>query len=458
MIRQNFVQVFALGLVVSALGMGAAAGVYSTVQGSRAQVEVRPAVETTETDTEPVLAQAEGDSFASRLRNHRIRLSADGFLPGRINLVDAETGAVRVLTDIKVMFIQNGQVKATAVPGEGGMFQAAGLQPGVYSLAAIGPEGYVAYGLEVLPPAPPAPILPAAEQNQSASVDGFVETEPVFFQEVSSVLSIDSLAIPRRDFDAVIQLARSYIPAELLNATSPEEADAIAPPGPPLDVAPPADDSEPTANLKYHAVQIAADGTLSGRTRRVHPQTGRPTRLRRLNVFLVQNNEIVAQAPVSENGTFTFSSVAPGTYSFVAAGLEGFTAFSLQAVSSAAVTDDADIAKDLIVPVAFQVGGPMYLLDGVLVGPRDLAAALRELLLNAGVDVAALEAANPIGAGGDLGVPGGGFGGGGGGFAGGGDGLLGALLGAALGAGVAALVDDDGGIKRQTPIATSPTP
>lgn len=451
--RSNFVQIFALGLVVSCLGMGAMAGVYSTVKGNQSAVPVKPAVVTTEA-AEPILAQAEGDSFASRLRNHRIRLSNDGFLPGRINLVDAETGAVRVLKDIKVMFIQDGQVKATAVPGEGGMFQAGGLQPGVYSLAAIGPEGYVAYGLEVLPPAAPNPVLPAAEKDQTASIAGFVETEPVYFQEVSSVLSIDSLAIPRRDFDAVIQLARSYIPAEVLNATSPQEADALAGPGAPLDEPAPTDESEPNTNLKYQAVQIAADGTLSGRTRRVHPQTGRPTRLRRLNVFLVQNNQIVSQAPVSENGTFTFSSVTPGTYSFVAAGLEGFTAFSLQAVSASAVTDKADISKDLIVPVAFQGAGPMYLLDGVLVNPHDLAAALKELLAQAGVDVAGIEAANPLGAGGDLGVPGGGSGGGGGGFAGGGDGLLGALLGAAVGAGVAALADDGNEVKRKTPDTT----
>lgn len=453
MTRSNFLQIFALGLVVSCLGMGAVAGVYSSVQPNKAAVPVKPAVATA--SDEPVLAQAEGDSFASRLRSHRIRLSNDGFLPGRINLVDAETGAVRVLQDIKVMFIQDGQVKSTAVPGEGGMFQAAGLQPGVYSLAAIGPEGYVAYGLEILPPAAPNPVLPAAEKDQTASVDGFVETEPVF-QEVSSILSIDSLAIPRRDFDAVIQLARSYIPAELLNATSPQEADAVSAPGAPLDEPPPTDESEGNSNLRHHAVQIGADGTLSGRTRRVHPQTGRPTRLRRLNVFLVQNNEIVSQAPVSENGTFTFSSVAPGTYSFVAAGLEGFTAFSLQAVTASAVTDDADIAKDLIVPVAFQGPGPMYLLDGVLVNAHDLAAALRELLAQAGVDVAGLDGTVPPGAaGGDLGAPGGGFGGGGGGFGGGGDGMLGALLGAAIGAGVAALASDDDGVKRQTPTTSS---
>jgi hypothetical protein len=188
----------------------------------------------------------------------------------------------------------------------------------------------------------------------------------------------------------------------------------------------------------------------------MHPQTGRPTRLRRLNVFLVQNNEVVSQAPVSENGTFTFSSVAPGTYSFVAAGLEGFTAFSLRAVSGQNVSDKSDVANELIVPVAFQ-GGPMYLLDGVLVSPKDLAAALRELLqqVMSAEELAALEAANPAGPNGNLGNPGGGTGGGGGG-AGGGDGLLGALLGAAVGAGVAALSDDGGEIKRQTPITSTP--
>jgi hypothetical protein len=452
--RSNFVQVFSLVLVVGALGMGAVAGVYSNVAANKAPVAAPTAAVSPEPEVVQ-LAQAEGDSFASRLRSHRIRLSADGYLPGKINLVDNETGAIRVLRDIKVMFIQNGEVKATATPGEGGMFQAAGLQPGAYSLAAIGPEGYVAYGLEVLPPAAPGPVVPAAPApaGETASINGFVETQPVYFQEVSSVLAIDSLAIPRRDFDAVIQLARSYIPAEILNAPSASDLPALASVGDSLDEPPPTDDAEPSSVLKHHEVAIGADGTLSGRTRRVHPQTGRPTRLRRLNVFLVQNNEVVSQAPVSENGTFTFTSVTPGTYSFVASGLEGFTAFSLRAVNSAAVSDDRAVTNELIVPVAFQ-GGPMYLLDGVLVSPQDLAAALKELLQQAGVDVAALEAANPAGAGG-LGNPGNGFGGGGG-AGGGGDGLLGALFGAALGAGVAALASDGDEIQRQTPTTPSP--
>ncbi|MBL8848169.1 MAG: hypothetical protein JNG89_00710 [Planctomycetaceae bacterium] len=452
MIRTNFIQVFALGLVVTALGMGAAAGVYSSVQGSAAQVPVKAAVQTSEPQAVQV-AQADGDSFASRLRSHRIRLSADGFLPGKINLVDNETGAIRVLRDLKVLFIQDGVVKATVTPGEGGVFQAS-IAPGMYSLAAIGPEGYVAYGLEVLPAAAPAPGLPAVPAGgDTASNLGIVETQPVFFQEVGSVLEIDSLAIPRRDFDAVVQLARSYIPAEILNAESPGDVAGLASEGESLDEAPPTDDTPANTVMRHHEVMIGADGTLSGRTRRVHPQTGRPTRLRRLNVFLVQNNEVVSQSPVSENGTFTFSSVAPGTYSFVAAGLEGFTAFSLRAVSGQNVSDNA--VDELIIPVAFQ-GGAMYLLDGVLVSPENLAAALKELLLVQN-KMTAEELANLEGQfNGNLGTPGNGFGGGGGGMGGGGDGLLGALLGAALGAGVAALSDDGNEINRQTP--TTPTP
>ena len=254
--RSNFIQVFALSLVVAGLGAGAAASVYSTIAAGHEQSLPAPirAPEIVETDppilnevqTEDVLAQ-QGDAFASRLRSHRIRLSADGFLPGRINLVDAETGAIRVLKDIKVMFIQNGQVVSTAVPGEGGMFQADGLQPGVYSLAAIGPEGYVAYGLEVLPPANPGPAAPV-QPGEAASIDGVVDTVPVLFQEVGSVLAIDSLAIPRRDFDAVIRLARSYIPAEILNASSPEDLPESAQPAESTDEPPPTDESEPTSS------------------------------------------------------------------------------------------------------------------------------------------------------------------------------------------------------------------
>jgi len=444
--RSNCIPVFALSLVVAGLGMGAVAGVYPAAQAEDRR-PTREASPVAPADSEVLLlAQPEGDSFASRLRNHRIRLSADGYLPGKINLVDNETGVLRVLRNLKVMFIQNGQVKSTATPGEGGVFQAGGLTPGVYSLAAIGPEGYVAYGLEILPAAAEGPAAPPKPAVTTLSRDGFIDAEPVYFQEVSSVLAIESLAIPRRDFEAVIQLARSYIPAEILNAASPAELPESAQPAEQTDEPAPTDKSPAATALKNHVVVIGADGTLSGRTRRVHPQTGRPTRLRRLNVFLVQANAVVAQAPVSENGTFTFSSVAPGTYSFVASGLEGFSAFSVQAVNAEQVSDERAFTDELIVPVAFQGGGGTFLLDGVLVSPQDLAAALKELLRNAGVNVAAIEAANPA-----MGNPGQGNGGGGGG----GSGLLGALLGAAFGAGVAALADNGNGVKRQTPTTTT---
>jgi hypothetical protein len=250
----------------------------------------------------------------------------------------------------------------------------------------------------------------------------------------------------------VIQLARSYIPAEILKAASPSELPESAQPAEQTDEPPPTDKSPAATALRNHVVVIGADGTLSGRTRRVHPQTGRPTRLRRLNVFLVQDNAVVAQAPVSENGAFSFSSVAPGTYSFVASGLEGFSAFSVQAVNADQVSDERAVTDELIVPVAFQAPGTTFLLDGVLVSPQDLAAALKELLRNAGINVAALEAANPA-----MGAPGlgAGAGGGGGGGGGGGSGLLGALLGAALGAGIAALADNGNGVNRQTPTTTT---
>ncbi len=45
-----------------------------------------------------------------------------------------------------------------------------------------------------------------------------------------------------------------------------------------------------------------------------------------MNVYLIDNDEILAQVVADEDGNFACGDVAPGVYGFAAAGRDGFAA------------------------------------------------------------------------------------------------------------------------------------
>jgi hypothetical protein len=89
-----------------------------------------------------------------------VHLQKDGYLRGKLNVLDS-AGRPSPAKG-KVSFLQNGQVVAVAQVDLGGVFQAAGLKPGVYSVIASGPDGFAAMTVQVLPyveNAPPAELV-----------------------------------------------------------------------------------------------------------------------------------------------------------------------------------------------------------------------------------------------------------------------------------------------------------
>jgi hypothetical protein len=400
---------------------------------------------------EVVPAEYVQQGLDERLRNYRVRLQPGGVLPGRMNVIEPLTGLPTFARQMNIAFVQNGQVVHEVAAGSEGRFEVTGMAPGIYSVVGSGPDGYVAYGIEVLP----------AELQAGRFAKG--DVQPVAFQEVGAVLEIDSLAVPPSDFPVVVEIAGSHLPASVIG-DSPDPADPELQPGEALGEADYQDDvnGDHAVDLHRHDVRLQADGSLSGRLTRLDPLTGRPTRIRRLNVFLVQDNEIIAQAPVDPLGMFRLAGLAPGLYSFVAAGSEGLAAFSVRLVGNEVVREG--LADELIVPVAFNQGGANFF--STLVPPRDCGIAWNRLNSaggggGGGGDGQGTPGAGtpgapgtppgtpvgeaPYGGGGGGGYPGGGggFSGGGGGF-GGGEGGFGALLGlAALGLAAFAASDDD---------------
>lgn len=88
----------------------------------------------------------------SKGRTWGVRLSSDGLLAGRLNLIDPVSGVRIPAQELTIRFVQNGKVVSQTNPGVAGVFQAQGLKDGVYSLIASGPQGYLVTGLRVLPP------------------------------------------------------------------------------------------------------------------------------------------------------------------------------------------------------------------------------------------------------------------------------------------------------------------
>ena len=228
-----------------------------------------------------------------RLRNQRVRLTADGTLTGRVSSVAG--AGVTPLGNFAMTLVQFGEVRGRATSDADGNFRMKSIRPGIYSMIGASASGYLCYGVEVV--AADAIIGVLSERAPDKAV-------PVAFQEVRNDVEIDTLTVPPRDFPAVGELIRGYLPpgltdldvnrarvmsAERRDIQLPEEGLKLQP---------------ENAALRYHQVQVV-DGAVTGRMRRIHPTTGRPQRIRRLNVFLVRDGRVVSQAPVAESGFFT---------------------------------------------------------------------------------------------------------------------------------------------------------
>jgi len=371
---------------------------------------------------------------------HVARLSSDNLFAGKISVLNPITGGIEPISDVVVWFMQNGEIRSSAKPGIGGVFQAANLEPGVYSIIAWGPQGYLATAVNILPYEPPQ-AGPAVSQ-----------VEPVSLTTSMAGLGIDVLAVSPRDTGKMLELANAYIPASAreistvpLAATGTElTQDEIAK----VEAALNARAEDPA--VPYAAVLM--DGNrVPGVMTRMHPQTGKLLRFhdRTNKAFLVNGPAVVSEAWIGTDGQFVFENARAGDFTVVVAGAEGFTAFGVQIVRPIAVPPAGDVtqsaSKPIILDVSMSKAAGSSGIDGSVIDMANFPAAYRQMLGALGAQQA--EAAPPPAG------PAGGFGGGsgGGGIGGGGGGGLGAL-GAALGAaGLAAALANDNGDSPNSP-------
>ncbi|MBC7965737.1 MAG: hypothetical protein H7Z17_07395 [Fuerstia sp.] len=102
-----------------------------------------------------VAAEDQEFSFGSgdpstTLRHRRVRLQNDGSLKGEIHILDERTGRHREVLDLTAHFVRNGVRVASSEVSNDGSFVATGLTPGVHSVVAVGQDGVLVCGVDVV--------------------------------------------------------------------------------------------------------------------------------------------------------------------------------------------------------------------------------------------------------------------------------------------------------------------
>ena len=263
-------------------------------------------------------------------RAFRVRLNADGMLSGTVHVVGAD-GAVAPASNLTLSFMSGGQVPAAwdggeistrvaavADAGAEGRYTLSGLTPGLYSVTGRGPEGYVAFALQVLPA-------------------GGAETG-----------EFDVLAAPPKDVATVAALATRYVPengkrAELSAAAAQAAAPEAAAPARPANYTESDDLAGTAAALKRPTLKVGPNGTLEGHLVALYDGTGLARPFSEAKVFLLRDGEVAARLLPNAEGEYQMTGLTNGVYTVAALSRTGVStvAFEAEVVGDEVAAADA---------------------------------------------------------------------------------------------------------------------
>ena len=228
-------------------------------------------------DTAPLTVELDGVTATKAQlgadRVHTVALNQAGAVEGRIATINAGSKEAAGLAELKVYFIQNGEVIYQAQTDADGAFAVEDVAEGAYSFVATGENGFAAYGVRVV------------------ANDG---TDQVNFMEAAAVS-------PR--FEVVKQILDAKLPEEVANQIIE-------------------DSSEVTGAQVVGANRVQLEnGKLTGR---VLPLVGDVDAVAGTYVHILKSDEQIAEVQADEAGNFEIADLEPGVYNFVAAGPTGF--------------------------------------------------------------------------------------------------------------------------------------
>lgn len=338
------------------------------------------------------------------------RAFVDGRIPVRLQKV--VDGALVPATQAAVTFARDGQAVVRSEEMEGSTVQTDGLAQGGYSVFVRSNEGFAAFATWI--------GLPSESDGATGSV-------------------ISVGMVPTSDMPTVRRLIRERIPSSESTPTVAPEFFTSAP--------------SPTSSRSLThggGFELSADGTLRGRVVRASQDDGKSTPLEASRVYFVRGNQVVGEAVSDAEGLFTIRGLASGVYSLVVTKRSSFVAISVS-VAPTSTTVAAQTVPNNLSLVAFD--GPVEIHEYVEVPEvcmcyEEDVFVCEESFEEVYEEHATDEFAGCCGSGSS--------GGGGGGYGGGGGFGAGALLfGAALGAGIYAIAEDDDDPRR---VVSPPAP
>ncbi len=376
---------------------------------------------------EPVVENLEmvPSATVDHLRAHVLAADVNGNLHGRIVSLAGESAS-----NLKVYFVNNGQIEQSTVTDADGTFSVEGLVAGPYSLVAAGANGLVAHGVYI--------TTDAAEMTEQS-------------------MSIQTAAVGP-EFGTVVEFI----------------TDHAVPEGEVLDVAP-ANELELSKIDGSNRILLNQEGHVEGRLVSLNARVNEERDYSSMSARLLRGNETIADVSVDADGSFVVEHVEPGIYDLVAAGDQGFAAISFEVVAADAGEVPATNASYTSTALGFHRH-----LDCCLAPPVDCGVVYEQIYyaqeccveevliveeeivyeeplpIASDIGYGAAAGCNAGYGGGDFGACCGG-GGGGGGFGFGGDfgGLIGAAIGALILSEVIDQLGDDDGVIRQ-PVVVPP--
>lgn len=261
--------------------------------------------------------------LSDTLRAHWITTNKDGNLDGRISAIVPNPTSTVPIEKLDVALLKNGKrIRDTATDYDG-KFVLKNVEPGNYTLIAAGQNGFLAYGVNVLPKLEEFDAL-----NKNTNVDRQKLRQAFYVSHfnlpqdsvVVESLQIDAAAVPP-EFNTLERICNNYLPeaAEIVTRTDKDDAKAIG----------------KATNIRGGFKHpLTADGSLEGRIQPISTGEGEEAKLSDMNIFLIRDDVELARVTVEENGKFKIENVMAGVYSLVAAGKDGFAALSLELVDA----------------------------------------------------------------------------------------------------------------------------
>lgn len=257
---------------------------------------------------EEVTQTIAGERISDTIRGNWVMIDENGRFDGRVT-----PGRDADISNMNVFLMNKGRLVKQTIIKRDGRFEFTNVRQGAYSLIGWAPNGFFAFGVNILAYNPENngvivnTVNATAYQNQTTINTDWIKyfTPQVAFR----VYGRYPVGQGRDD------------PAELYGFQGLYENLPV---------------STLATSISGRPVVKSADGSLTGRIHQLNSISGRPVDVRTTRVMLFQGDGVVASTTTDNFGGFAFPPVPDGSYGVTAAGVDGVGMIAIDVVSSVA--------------------------------------------------------------------------------------------------------------------------